>query len=227
MYFICTSLLNTYAKSLKFYRIIQRLISSSIFESKGNVPGQDSKPKQKIVVTKRKIDNKQTCTILEWKSAADVIKKLNYENTKLFGRVQITKNNLRDFLKSENINPCNIIQHETRIPIVEPDQVNDSLLEKELKLNLHSILTFPLLNKCVHSTSKINEVNSLRKHLECLCENSKVPSVTSILQATMPKERIEILNMWKQNMINQLGKEGFEKYQAGMIITFMSFLYNL
>lgn len=209
------------------YLIFKRFLRCSRFASEENNFEQNDKPKQKITIVKRKfLNNKQTSTAIEWKSAADVIKKLNYENKYLFGPVLSSKSSPLDDSRSFDFNE--IIQHETRIPLIEPT-INDVgmatdavLCKQDSKFDFQSILTFPLPNKFVHSTKKINEVNYLRKQLECLCEKSFVPSVSLILQKTMPKERVEILERWKQSMINQLGKEGFEKYQAGMI-TFYKF----
>lgn len=197
------------------YLIFKRFLRCSRFAFEENNFEQNVKPKQKITIVKRKfLNNKQTSTAIEWKSAADVIKKLNYENKYLFGPVLNSKNSFFDNSRSLDFNE--IIQHETRIPLIEPT-INDAVLcRQDSKFDLQSILTFPLLNKFVHSTKKVNEVNYLRKQLECLCEKSFVPSVSLILQKTMPKERVEILDRWKQNMISQLGKEGFEKYQAGI-----------
>ena len=203
------------------YLIFKRSLQSTSCAFDENNIESDERPKAKITILKRKfLNNKQTSTIVEWKSAAEVIKKLNYENKYLFGPVLSSKSSYLG--NSKSLDFSEIIQHETRIPLIEPTIHNDGIAKdvevcKDLKFDLEPILTFPLLNKFVHSTKKINEVNYLRKQLENLCEKSFVPSVSMILQKTMPKERIEILDRWKQNMINQLGKEGFEKYQAGTL----------
>lgn len=42
------------------------------------------------------------------------------------------------------------------------------------------------------------------------------PSVSSILQKTMPVESARALEIWKAKMVAQLGIEGFQKYQADM-----------
>ncbi|XP_056423578.1 mitochondrial genome maintenance exonuclease 1 [Hyla sarda] len=46
--------------------------------------------------------------------------------------------------------------------------------------------------------------------------NSRLPSVTRILQQTMPMEQAFYLERWKQKMIMELGEEGFIAYTAAM-----------
>ncbi|XP_053316086.1 mitochondrial genome maintenance exonuclease 1 [Spea bombifrons] len=46
--------------------------------------------------------------------------------------------------------------------------------------------------------------------------NGKVPSVTRILQQTMPMEQAYYLERWKQRMIMELGEEGFIEYTAAL-----------
>lgn len=46
--------------------------------------------------------------------------------------------------------------------------------------------------------------------------NGRLPSVTRILQQTMPMEQAFYLERWKQRMIMELGEEGFIEYTAGM-----------
>lgn len=42
-----------------------------------------------------------------------------------------------------------------------------------------------------------------------------VPSVSKILQSTMPKEQEEILKKWEEKMIREMGLEAFVKYKEG------------
>ncbi|KAM3930802.1 mitochondrial genome maintenance exonuclease 1 [Leptodactylus fuscus] len=46
--------------------------------------------------------------------------------------------------------------------------------------------------------------------------NGKLPSVTRILQQTMPMEQAFYLERWKQRMIMELGEEGFIEYTAAV-----------
>lgn len=190
----------------------------------------DGKPKQKIVVVKKKL-NEHGSSILEWKSAASVMKKLNWENKSLFGPIQNSKpkTNIAKILETNQI-----IQHKTQIPIIEPNIPHQNCEEKHNESGsspqanyLNKILTFPLENKLIPPFNKVNELNHLRKHLESLTKDS-MPSVSAILQKTMPVERVKILDRWKQNMIEKLGEEGFERYHKGKIIFVQLFLcrYN-
>lgn len=55
-----------------------------------------------------------------------------------------------------------------------------------------------------HSDPKFPLKISLQRH--------RLPSVTSILQQTMPSEQAFYLERWKQRMILELGKDGFAEY---------------
>lgn len=48
--------------------------------------------------------------------------------------------------------------------------------------------------------------------LQISLQRNKVASVTSVLQQTMPLEQAFYLERWKQQMILELGKEGFAEY---------------
>jgi len=142
------------------------------------------KTKTKIVVYKRKFNNEHGNSVLEWKTAASVIKKLNWENKSLFGPVQTKpKTNIEKILETTQI-----IQHKTQIPIIEPNIQHQNCEEKQNEtcsspqaIHLGKILTFPLENKLIPSFNKVNELNHLRKHLESLTKDS-MPSVSAILQ---------------------------------------------
>lgn len=44
----------------------------------------------------------------------------------------------------------------------------------------------------------------------------RLPSVSAILEATMPEDQRRILERWKAKMIKQLGEEGFAEYRKGL-----------
>ncbi|XP_045133548.1 uncharacterized protein LOC123517496 [Portunus trituberculatus] len=44
----------------------------------------------------------------------------------------------------------------------------------------------------------------------------RLPSVSTILEATMPENQRRILERWKAKMIKELGEEGFEEYRKGL-----------
>uniref|UniRef100_A0A1B6JCA2 Mitochondrial genome maintenance exonuclease 1 n=1 Tax=Homalodisca liturata TaxID=320908 RepID=A0A1B6JCA2_9HEMI len=45
---------------------------------------------------------------------------------------------------------------------------------------------------------------------------SKFPSVSKIMEETMPEKNRMILSKWRKNMIAELGEEGFNNYNAGL-----------
>ncbi|NXD15713.1 MGME1 exonuclease, partial [Nothocercus nigrocapillus] len=49
-------------------------------------------------------------------------------------------------------------------------------------------------------------------------QKSKMPSVTSILQQTMPPQQALYLEKWKQKMILNLGKDGFAEYTKNLFL---------
>ncbi len=44
---------------------------------------------------------------------------------------------------------------------------------------------------------------------------ARLPSVSRILNLTMPPEQVEVLKKWEQKMIQQMGEEGFRLYKEG------------
>lgn len=59
-------------------------------------------------------------------------------------------------------------------------------------------------------------------NIRSFSDKFKLPSVSKILQETMPPERKKILQKWEENMIMELGEEGFKSYKQGEY-TFVSF----
>ncbi|NWY71698.1 MGME1 exonuclease, partial [Erithacus rubecula] len=49
-------------------------------------------------------------------------------------------------------------------------------------------------------------------------QRSKMPSVTRILQQTLSPQQVFYLERWKQKMIEELGKEGFEEYTKNLFL---------
>lgn len=47
-----------------------------------------------------------------------------------------------------------------------------------------------------------------------------LPSVTNILNVTMSEQSKAALEKWKKNMIEKLGKDGFNEYSEGKIYIF-------
>ncbi|GFT24916.1 mitochondrial genome maintenance exonuclease 1 [Nephila pilipes] len=180
------------------------------------------KKKGKIsVITKTFPKNMQgSPVIIESKDAYTVKKHLNYELRMLYGPVQALKgtNNKKKFQSD-----CTFIQNQTVIPIVEPSKnnfVSGLKTNKNLEENsyLNKVLNFPLINQNPSKASEIyiTEINSLRKELEKR-SRSYVPSVSKILEKTMSQESVANLKRWKENMIRELGDEGFQKYHEEIL----------
>ncbi|XP_029450338.1 mitochondrial genome maintenance exonuclease 1 isoform X2 [Rhinatrema bivittatum] len=75
----------------------------------------------------------------------------------------------------------------------------------------------PLVNpdKTILSTEKTDPRIPIKISLPARSQvNARVPSVTHILQQTMPMEQAFYLERWKQRMIMELGEEGFVAYTA-------------
>ncbi|NXW64329.1 MGME1 exonuclease, partial [Eurystomus gularis] len=49
-------------------------------------------------------------------------------------------------------------------------------------------------------------------------QNTKMPSVTRVLQQTVSPQQAFYLERWKQKMIQELGKEGFEEYTKNLFL---------
>ncbi|XP_042906719.1 mitochondrial genome maintenance exonuclease 1 [Parasteatoda tepidariorum] len=186
-------------------------------------------PKRRKIVVYRKtfsVHPSKPSKILDWKKASQVVKRLNYENKKLFGPLlNHSQNEQYDKTKLNEFNE--IVQHRTTLPIEDcadskpaPKKSSGrSGINNSLDFDYNNILDFPLLNKSYDGEKmqiKINEINALRKHLESKT-NFMVPSVSAILEKTMPKESVEALARWKRNMIEKLGEEGFQKYRAELL----------
>ncbi|XP_035209930.1 mitochondrial genome maintenance exonuclease 1-like [Stegodyphus dumicola] len=178
--------------------------------------------KQKATVIKRRFpaSGENSPVVLEWKRASSVIKRLNWENKYLFGPVQSGERNSYNDNKIQASNE--IIQHKTQIPVIEPNAdiglSRESLHNRPSAPDMNILLKFPLMNKSDPEVkSTILEMNYLRKYLESMSNKSSAPTVTLILEKTMPKNRVEILQRWRRSMIAQLGQEGFEKYYARIL----------
>lgn len=225
--FLYYNLLSIYNKRGLPQYIYKRIIRNSSDKSgKGYKITKKAEKEPKFVSVKKSIvPDKHHVSVVERKRASSVIKRLNWENNHLFGPIQSAHS---DTYQVRNIEESNkIIQHSTEIPIIEPvisySEIAEESCERKQLPNLETILSFPLVNKSVFEPDnikeQINKMNVLRKYIETF-SNSSIPSVSRILEKTMPEDRIEHLNRWKQNMINELGEEGFQKYQKGMKLNY-------
>uniref|UniRef100_A0A8D0L1X0 Mitochondrial genome maintenance exonuclease 1 n=1 Tax=Sphenodon punctatus TaxID=8508 RepID=A0A8D0L1X0_SPHPU len=72
---------------------------------------------------------------------------------------------------------------------------------------------FPLTNSNKFS---LNAVAMLP--LKITLQRNKLPSVTNVLKQTMPLEQAFYLERWKQRMILELGKDGFDEYTKNIFL---------
>ncbi|CAL1283457.1 unnamed protein product [Larinioides sclopetarius] len=213
------------AKFLKLFRRTYMSDSNGFHDEKVIEDGR--KKKRKVTALKRYFpkDSKDSPVILEAKDASTIIKNLNWEFKMLYGAIQSPKSS--NTFKKTFINNGTIIQNQTVFPILDSKGDSNSIQSTESDVNndinevccWQTLLKFPLLNRkspALSSDLKVSEINSLRKVLE---EKSKsyVPSVSRILEKTMPRVQAENLKRWKENMIKELGEEGFQKYQEEIL----------
>lgn len=162
---------------------------------------------KKLVVVKRTYpsDPKSSPVVLESKDASEVMKKLNWELKHMYGPIIQPKTVTSQPILKRGVN------YRTENLIVDPTPIPES----DLPI-ISVIASFPLLNKTANLSKSVflNKANLLREDLLDRCA-SKPPSVSKILEKTMPEENALRLKLWKQKMIEELGEEGFEKYHKG------------
>ncbi|XP_019371693.1 PREDICTED: mitochondrial genome maintenance exonuclease 1 isoform X1 [Gavialis gangeticus] len=73
----------------------------------------------------------------------------------------------------------------------------------------------PLLNP---SKKTLPLTNDPRLPLKVSLGKHSIPSVTNILQQTMPEEQAFYLKRWKQQMILKLGEDGFAEYNKNILL---------
>ncbi|XP_032538474.1 mitochondrial genome maintenance exonuclease 1 isoform X1 [Chiroxiphia lanceolata] len=73
----------------------------------------------------------------------------------------------------------------------------------------------PLINPDKRISPLNSDSNLPRK---IMLQKTKMPSVTHILQQTLPPQQVFYLERWKQKMIVELGKDGFEKYTKNLFL---------
>nr|CAJ38815.1 hypothetical protein [Platynereis dumerilii] len=85
-------------------------------------------------------------------------------------------------------------------------------LKPEDKQTLDSLIMFPMFERQNSRTAlkakPLTDIDNFKKNF-----SGAYPSVTTILNTTRPPEAQFFLDRWKQNMIKELGEEGFLKFQ--------------
>ncbi|GIY68000.1 mitochondrial genome maintenance exonuclease 1 [Caerostris darwini] len=197
-----------YLKAFKLADILKRTHASN------NVPQlKEESSNEKVSIVKRHFpkDGKSPPIILKTKSAATVMKNLNFEFKLLYGNLD-KQHVKKDKTKKSICVSDKVVQNHILIPIIEAKQDVKSLINKDLKSNesaenkLESILTFPLFkSSCKMSESEICRINSLRKDLEGRIE-SDIPNISEILEKC---EKAESCKESKENGFSEFG----EKFQ--------------
>lgn len=180
---------------------------SSITLSKNFTIYTNNETNKKVTIVKRSYpsDPKSAPVVLESKEASDVMKNLNWEFQQMYGPIRHPKAPTNKPILQRGVN------YRTENLIVDPTPILGST-----KPILSAISNFPLMNTTSNVSKSVflNKANLLREELLSRCV-SKPPSVSRILDKTMPEENAKRLEIWKKKMIKELGEEGFKKYHAG------------
>lgn len=117
--------------------------------------------------------------------------------------------------KSESKNISQSGENTTASKVLENsgNEINDKKTEKNQTQGIadfiiKNIMTFPL-----HVTAEETEIEDL--NYKYLTNVNYIPSVSVILQQTMSTEARKKLELWKQNMMKELGEEKFFALQKG------------
>ncbi|XP_013414050.1 mitochondrial genome maintenance exonuclease 1 isoform X1 [Lingula anatina] len=96
----------------------------------------------------------------------------------------------------------------------EENKARANILKDTSTNSMHQILHFPLMQGTDGDLSPLLQTDAGQVNLPTVDLPSSMksaPSVTKILQATMPSEQIYVLKQWEKRMIRELGEEGFEE----------------
>lgn len=187
--------------------VCQNFTICSITVSKNFTISSKNETNKKVTVVKRLFpsDSKESPVVIESKEACEVMKKLNWEFHQMYGPILNPKSSEKPVLQRG-------VNYRTENLIVDPTPIQGSTKP------LNVISNFPLMNTTNLSKSTfLNKANLLREELTSRCM-SKPPSVSRILEKTMPEESAKRLQLWKQRMIKELGEEGFKKYHEGEFV---------
>ena len=88
---------------------------------------------------------------------------------------------------------------------------------KDISSSLDKLLMFPLFEPPSDSSFQVQDFDNLA-HKDIIAGplQGYVPSVSKIINESMPPESRHFLDRWEEEMIEKLGIEGFKQYKRGM-----------
>ena len=180
-----------------------------------------SKPKQFYTSWEREylfvLSKKPVKVVFPSKGNAQVQVKKE-EPTKKSGELSKINTGLSNSIEIESQleNSSNVISDEKieNVTHFPPKEVAPS------KIVMKYMLTFPLINSLKSSKFKHGATKDITDVISFSPKDDRsnlvLPSVTRILSATMSKASMKALAVWKEQMIQKLGKEEFDTYQKGI-----------
>lgn len=172
-------------KASEFYWLVQRAEKPKIFTSRKSIDKNESK----TPVTNTSLSRSDTNTN-QIDSIDNVVPKNISQKTKLNTMTAVisAKNLLRKIVPHKHVDRQNRIPQE--IPFVASD--------------LDSILNYPLICK----------KGSKSQQEDLIADTSiQIPSISKVLQATMPESSRFALQKWKLGKVAELGLDGFKQYE--------------
>lgn len=130
-----------------------------------------------------------------------------------------------------DLNDSGSVNHLLRGTSLDEKNVSSGVSSKDTKMTESTIISFsyprssynsrrdsenPVDNEVIPTNQRCEQLELERGPLHASTVSPKLPSVSKILNATMPEEQAQALKRWEAKMISQLGEEGFRQYKASM-----------